>query len=78
MTPGQELLFKWALGDPTGWPRLTHDPEVNYEVDRAVSFRKLPPWSEIPEELEQFYLQEVALLKRLGDKRRTLLIFRFF
>lgn len=78
MTPAQEALFKYALGDGKDWPRVTIDPEVNYEVDRLVSFPDMPPWSQAPEKIRFEYWSEVEFFKKLALQRQTvaLIIFR--
>ncbi len=82
MTPSQRRLFKYALGDGAGWPRITDDPEVNYEVDRYIAVIQhentsaWPEWAELPERAKEEYYREMSLLRRLQVKG-VLIIFRF-
>jgi len=64
-----------AFGDRKLWPLLTDDPEVNYEIDRALSEALrgqvvAPPWKEAPPEVREVYIEEVVFFKKEPEIRR--------
>jgi len=64
-----------AFGDHRLWPLLTDDPEVNYEIDRALSeaLRKkngAPPWHEASPEIREIYIEEVVFFRKEPEIRR--------
>lgn len=76
MNPAQEQRFRDAIGDGSGLPKITSDPEVNYEIDRVLSECDLPPWSLIPDGVKTSYIEEARILA-FFKSGAVLLIFRF-
>lgn len=75
MNSEQAAKQKVALGDLTLWPVLTDDPEVNYEIDRAISEAirnqaKMPPWEDAPLEVRLMYEEETVFFKKEPEIRR--------
>ena len=64
------MKFIHAIGNGGTWPKHTDDPEVNYEIDRAIEAkadpheRPMPPWSDAPDEEKSIYLNEVTAWKK--------------
>ena len=75
MTPEQKQKMVEACGDRRLWPLLTDDPEVNYEIDRALSEALrgkaiVPPWHEAPPDVREIYIEEVVFFKKEPEIRR--------
>jgi len=68
VTKEQELKFWDALGDGSGWPKMTDDPEVNFVVDWFVADKddwdfSYTTWDELPEEDKIVYRYEAEHMK---------------
>lgn len=83
MTPEQEKLMAWALGDDADWPKFTDDAEVNYEIDRRTEILTddpiptMPPWNEASLAEKAIYLEEISEVKTsstLGGSMRVLVL----
>ena len=71
MSPEQQKKLAAAIGDGSSFPKMTYDPEVNYEIDRHLSigddnvFPGDPLWNRLSKANKKIYIDEVGVMKRL-------------